>query len=39
MNEDPRIASAQLFERVLRLALFSSPADSRLGIARVGLSE
>jgi zeta-carotene desaturase len=39
MNEDPRSASAQLFERVLRLALFSSPADSRLGIARVGLSE
>ncbi|MGA3325770.1 MAG: hydroxysqualene dehydroxylase HpnE [Terriglobia bacterium] len=39
MNEDPHIASAQLFEHVLRLALFSSPADSRLGIARVGLSE
>lgn len=39
MNEDPRIASAQLFERVLRLALLSSPADSRLGIARVGLSD
>ena len=39
MNEDPRIASAQLFERVLHLALFSSPADSRLGIARVGLSD
>ena len=39
MNEDPHIASAQLFERVLRLALFSSAADSRLGIARVGLSE
>jgi zeta-carotene desaturase len=39
MNEDPRIASARLFERVLRLALFSSPADSRLGMARTGLSE
>jgi len=39
MNEDPRIASAQLFERVLRLALFSSTSDSRLGIASVGLSE
>ncbi len=39
MNEVPRIASAQLFERVLRLALFSSAADSRLGMARVGLSE
>jgi squalene-associated FAD-dependent desaturase len=39
MNEDPRIASACLFERVLRLALFTSPADSRLGIARVGFSD
>jgi len=39
MNEDPRLASAQLFERVLRQALFSSPADSRLGIPRAGLSE
>jgi hydroxysqualene dehydroxylase len=39
MNEDPRIASAQVFERVVRLALFSSPEDSKLGIARVGLSE
>lgn len=39
MNEDPEIASAALFERVLRLALFSSPEDSRLGLARVGLSD
>ena len=39
LNEDPEIANAALFERVLRLALFTSPADSRLGIARVGLSE
>jgi len=39
MNEDPKIASARLFERVLRLALFASSEDSRLGIARVGLSE
>ena len=39
LNEDPRVASAELFERVLRLALFQSPDDSRLGIARVGLSE
>jgi squalene-associated FAD-dependent desaturase len=39
MNEDPMIASADLFERVLKLALFSSPGDSRLGIARVGLSD
>jgi squalene-associated FAD-dependent desaturase len=39
MNEDPRVASAELFARVLKLALFQSPEDSRLGIARVGLSE
>jgi squalene-associated FAD-dependent desaturase len=39
MNEDPKVASAELFERVLRLALFASPEDSRLGIARAGLSE
>ncbi len=39
MNEDPEIASAQIFERVLRLALFSSAADSRLGFARTGLSD
>jgi squalene-associated FAD-dependent desaturase len=39
LNEDPRIASAPLFERVLRLALFTSAADSRLGLGRVGLSE
>ena len=39
LNEDPERANAVLFERVLRLALFTSPADSRLGIARVGLSE
>ena len=39
LNEDPGIASAALFERVLRLALFTSPEDSRLGIARVGLSD
>ncbi len=39
LNEDPRVATAALFARVLRLALFSSPEDSRLGMARVGLSE
>lgn len=39
MNEKPGIASAQVFERVLRLALFSSTSDSRLGIAHVGLSD
>ena len=39
MNEDPGIASAQLFAQVLQRALFRSPADSGLGMARVGLSE
>ena len=39
LNEDPRIASAALFERVLRMALLTSPEDSRIGIANVGLSE
>jgi zeta-carotene desaturase len=39
MNEDPRVASALLFERVLRRALFTSQKDSRLGIAGVGLSD
>jgi squalene-associated FAD-dependent desaturase len=39
LNEDPRRASAALFARVLRLALFTSAADSRLAVPRVGLSE
>ncbi|HET9179900.1 MAG TPA: hydroxysqualene dehydroxylase HpnE [Terriglobia bacterium] len=39
MNEDPEITSALLFRRVLRLALFSSPLDSRLGVPRKGLSD
>jgi squalene-associated FAD-dependent desaturase len=39
LNEDPRIASAVLFERVLRLSLFASPCDSRIGLARCGLSD
>jgi squalene-associated FAD-dependent desaturase len=39
LNEDPSVASAALFERVLRLALFTSPEDSRVGFPRVGLSE
>jgi squalene-associated FAD-dependent desaturase len=39
MNEDPRIASALLFRRVLRLALFSSASESRIGLARGGWSE
>jgi zeta-carotene desaturase len=39
LNEDPSIASAALFERVLRLALFTSPENSRLGIPAVGLSD
>jgi squalene-associated FAD-dependent desaturase len=39
LNEDPAVASAALFARVLRLALFASPEDSRIGIPRVGLSD
>jgi squalene-associated FAD-dependent desaturase len=39
LNEDPAIAAAALFARVLRLALFRSPADSRIGLAAGGLSE
>ncbi len=39
LNEDPQRAAASVFERVLRLALFTSPEDSCLGIPRVGLSE
>ena len=39
LNEDPSVASAALFERVVRLALFTSPEDSRMGIPRVGLSD
>jgi squalene-associated FAD-dependent desaturase len=38
MNEDPRRAAASIFARVLRLALFSSPEDSRIGIPQGGLS-
>jgi zeta-carotene desaturase len=39
LNEDPSVASAALFKRVLRLALFTSPEDSRIGIPSVGLSD
>jgi len=39
LNEDPSIAAASLFEPVLRLTLFQSPADSRIGLASSGLSE
>jgi zeta-carotene desaturase len=39
MNEEPAVASAALFERVLRRALFTSPKDSRVGTATVGLSD
>lgn len=39
MNEDPEVASAQLFVRVLKLALFGSREDSRVGLASRGLSE
>jgi squalene-associated FAD-dependent desaturase len=39
LNEDPRRAAAAIFARILKLALFTSPADSRLAIPRAGLSE
>ena len=39
MNEDPKIASAGIFARVLSLALFRSPSDSRIGIPSAGLSD
>lgn len=39
LNEDPRRAAAAIFARILKLALFTSPADSCLGIPRRGLSD
>ena len=39
LNEDPRRASAAIFARVLRLALFTSSGDSCLALPRMGLSE
>ena len=39
LNEDPRRASAAIFQRVLRLALFASPADSCLAVPSRGLSD
>lgn len=39
MNEDPEAASADLFRRALKLALFGLPEDSRVGIANRGLSD
>jgi squalene-associated FAD-dependent desaturase len=39
MNEDPKIASAAIFARVLGLAMFQSPADSRIGVPIAGLSD
>jgi hydroxysqualene dehydroxylase len=39
LNELPHIAAASTFEPVLRLALFRSPEDSRIGLASAGLSE
>lgn len=39
LNEGARIAAASVFEPVLRLALFRSAADSRIGFATSGLSE
>jgi squalene-associated FAD-dependent desaturase len=39
LNEDPRRASASVFARVLKLALFTSPEDSCLALPRAGLSD
>jgi hydroxysqualene dehydroxylase len=39
LNELSEIAAAAIFEPVLRLALFRSPEDSRIGFASSGLSE
>ncbi|MGH9406442.1 MAG: hydroxysqualene dehydroxylase HpnE [Terriglobia bacterium] len=39
LNENSRIAAASVFEPVLRLALFRSAADSRIGLAATGLSD
>jgi len=39
LNEDPRRASAAIFARVLRLALFTSAADSCLAVPSRGLSD
>ncbi len=42
LNDDPRTASAKLFEAVLREAFFVGPAsggDARIGVASVGLSD
>lgn len=39
LNEDPRRASAAIFARVLKLALFTSASDSCLALPRAGLSD
>jgi squalene-associated FAD-dependent desaturase len=44
LNDDPRTASAKMFEAVLREAFFVVPgvgpdSDTRIGLARVGLSD
>jgi hydroxysqualene dehydroxylase len=39
LNELSQVAAAVIFEPVLRLALFNSPEDSRIGFASSGLSE
>jgi hydroxysqualene dehydroxylase len=39
LNELSQVAAAAIFEPVLRLALFHSPEDSRIGLASSGLSE
>lgn len=39
LNEDPRRASAAVFARVLKIALFTATADSCLALPRAGLSD
>ncbi|MBI4165731.1 MAG: FAD-dependent oxidoreductase [Acidobacteria bacterium] len=39
LNENPRRASAAVFARVLKLALFTSASDSCLALPRVGLGD
>jgi squalene-associated FAD-dependent desaturase len=39
LNENPRVASATMLKTVLRFAFFKRAADSRIGLARVGLGD
>ncbi|MSP62443.1 MAG: FAD-dependent oxidoreductase [Myxococcales bacterium] len=39
LNDDPQIASARMFEAVLKEAFLGTAEDARFGVPRVGLSE